>query len=415
MGSNKLTAIDETEYLSPSQSPETSFLQLSPTKLTITKTYSNKGRFMSIVSGYNLQFLNFNRKKTIKSGRRTSRSCNVILHTNSDDTFIRFSGTITVHNFSENSQLSLVFYSDHTKVYLFVDWANTYREAKKQHNPNVWRENRDNTTPVSGAAATTEQLAATHSPDEESATTAAAAATTAMPNNLFLGAVADFLSKSKKYNYTDQAENYAVKDLLTILKSIKNLENYEELEQKLLTPKNRKEFVRIHLANSEKVIGFATGVIHKWSVKFYKFFRPPPYISTEEERENAEAIFNSFSHYIIAARLQLEDSEPDFATSDFVIHWSARSFTISFAREDLRETFEKFLQKTPDDALQCRKPEKDVRETPASANKKAKYAVLEASTEDESESDEEDWLEDREDETEHAIKDDHDDILNYRN
>ncbi|CAM4749143.1 unnamed protein product [Rotaria magnacalcarata] len=48
MGSNKLTAIDETEYLSPSQSPETSFLQLSPTKLTITKTYSNKGRFMSI-------------------------------------------------------------------------------------------------------------------------------------------------------------------------------------------------------------------------------------------------------------------------------------------------------------------------------------------------------------------------------
>ncbi|CAF2093060.1 unnamed protein product [Rotaria magnacalcarata] len=178
-------------------------------------------------------------------------------------------------------------------------------------------------------------------------------------------------------------------------------------------------------------IGFATGVIHKWSVKFYKFFRPPPYISTEEERENAEAIFNSFSHYIIAARLQLEDSEPDFATSDFVIHWSARSFTISFAREDLRETFEKFLQKTPDDALvkklsslyrikreyvkQCRKPEKDVRETPASATKKAKYAVLEASTEDESESDEEDWLEDREDETEHAIKDDHDDILNYRN
>ncbi|CAF4107576.1 unnamed protein product [Rotaria magnacalcarata] len=509
--------------------------------------------------------------------------------------------------FSDNSQLSLVFYSDHTKVYLFVDWANTYREAKKQHNPNVWRENRDNPTPVSGAAATNEQLAATHSPDEESTTTAAAA-TTAMPNNLFLGAVADFLSKSKKYNYTDQAENYAAKGLLTILKSIKNLENYEELEQKLLTPKNRKEFVKIHLANSGKVmnhsqrfvlmphhlqviccrcdtyvfpqkdqcysfvshrpdrkeeikktlmyqrmnkyftvlfherittkreraarkkqveevaikekekgvdvdisiqithtirtakekkepirivlvsgdadfkpviqyaidsgvpievwswkgsislvytaflkekereigeeilfyldhylyqIGFATGVIHKWSVKFYKFFRPPPYTSTEEERENAEAIFNSFSHYNIAARLQLEDSEPDFATSDFVIHWSARSFTISFAREDLRERFEKFLQKTPDDALlkklsslyrikreyvkQCRKSEKDVRETPASATKKAKYAVLEASTEDESESDEEDWFEDREDETEHAIKDDHDDILNYRN
>ncbi|CAF2070049.1 unnamed protein product [Rotaria magnacalcarata] len=103
-----------------------------------------------------------------------------------------------INTFSDNSQLSLVFYSDHTKVYLFVDWANTYREAKKQHNPNVWRKNRDNTTPVSGAAATTEQLAATHSPDEESATTAAAAATTAIPNNLFLGAVADFFKQIKK-------------------------------------------------------------------------------------------------------------------------------------------------------------------------------------------------------------------------
>ncbi|CAF4252766.1 unnamed protein product [Rotaria sordida] len=98
MRSNKLTAIDETECLSPSQSPENSFLQPSPTKLTITKTYSNKGKSMLIVNGYNLQFKNFNRKRTIKFWRCTNRSCNVILHTNSDDTFIRFSGTITVHN-----------------------------------------------------------------------------------------------------------------------------------------------------------------------------------------------------------------------------------------------------------------------------------------------------------------------------
>ncbi|CAF3286214.1 unnamed protein product [Rotaria socialis] len=503
----------------------------------------------------------------------------------------------------------------HAKVYLFVDWANTYREAKKKHNPNVYRENRDNATPVSEATATTEQSAATHSPDEESATTAAtaAAATTTMPNNLFLGAVADFLSKSKKYNYTDQAENYATTGLLTILKSIKSLENYEELEQKLLTSKNRKEFVRIHLANSEKVmdhsqrfvlmphhlqviccrcdtyafprkdqcysfvshrpdrkeeikkthmyqrmskyftvlfherittkqeraarkkqgkqdeevaikekekgvdvdigiqithtirtakeknehirivlvsgdadfkpviqyaidsgvpievwswegsisvvytaflkkkereigediifyldyylyqIGFVTGVMHKWSVKFYKFFRPPPYESTKEERETVDTLFASFSHYTIAARLQLKDSEPDFTTSDFVIHWSARSFTISFAREYLRERFEKFLQETPNDGLvkklnslhrikreyvkQCRKPEEDVRETPAFATKKSKYAVLEASTEDESDSDEEDCFEDGEDETERAIKHDHNDNdnVNFRN
>ncbi|CAF1500474.1 unnamed protein product [Rotaria magnacalcarata] len=87
MRSNKLAAIDETECLSPSQSPENSFLQPSPTKLTITKTYSNKGKFMLIVNGYNFQFKNFNRKKTIKFWRCTNRSCNVILHTNSDDTF----------------------------------------------------------------------------------------------------------------------------------------------------------------------------------------------------------------------------------------------------------------------------------------------------------------------------------------
>ena len=49
MGSNKLTTIDETECSSSSQSPENSFLQPSPTKPTITKTYSNKGKFMLMV------------------------------------------------------------------------------------------------------------------------------------------------------------------------------------------------------------------------------------------------------------------------------------------------------------------------------------------------------------------------------
>ncbi|CAF4406449.1 unnamed protein product [Rotaria socialis] len=51
MGSNKLTTIDETQCSSSSQSPENSFLQLSPTKPTITKIYSNKGKFMLIING----------------------------------------------------------------------------------------------------------------------------------------------------------------------------------------------------------------------------------------------------------------------------------------------------------------------------------------------------------------------------
>ncbi|CAF4963807.1 unnamed protein product, partial [Rotaria socialis] len=85
-----------------SESPENSFLPPSPTKPTITITYLNKGKFMLIVNGYNFQFKNFNRKKTIKFWSCTNRSCNVILHTNFDDTFIRFSGTVTDHNHLPN-------------------------------------------------------------------------------------------------------------------------------------------------------------------------------------------------------------------------------------------------------------------------------------------------------------------------
>ncbi|CAF5156741.1 unnamed protein product, partial [Rotaria magnacalcarata] len=54
MRSKKLIAINETECLSPSQSPENSFLQPSSTKLTITKTYSNKGKFMLICFKFHL-------------------------------------------------------------------------------------------------------------------------------------------------------------------------------------------------------------------------------------------------------------------------------------------------------------------------------------------------------------------------
>ena len=44
----------------------------------------------------------FDRNKTVKFCRCTKRSCNVILHTNLDDTFIKFSGTVTDHNHLPN-------------------------------------------------------------------------------------------------------------------------------------------------------------------------------------------------------------------------------------------------------------------------------------------------------------------------
>ena len=57
---------------------------------------------MLIVNGYNFQLKNFNRKKTIKFWPCTNRSCNVILHTNLDELFIQFSGTVTDHNHLQN-------------------------------------------------------------------------------------------------------------------------------------------------------------------------------------------------------------------------------------------------------------------------------------------------------------------------
>ena len=68
MGPNKLTTIDQTECSSSSQSPENSFLPPSPTKPIITKTYSNKGKFMLIVNAYNFQLKDFNQKKLLNFG-----------------------------------------------------------------------------------------------------------------------------------------------------------------------------------------------------------------------------------------------------------------------------------------------------------------------------------------------------------
>ena len=98
MASNKLTTIHETECSLSSQPSENLFLQSSPVKPTISKTHWNKGYILLIVNGYDVHLRNFNRKKAVKFCRCTNRSCNVILHTNLDNTFIKFSGTVTDHN-----------------------------------------------------------------------------------------------------------------------------------------------------------------------------------------------------------------------------------------------------------------------------------------------------------------------------
>ena len=102
MASNKLTTIHETECSLSSQPSENLFLQSSPVKPTISKTHSNKGNIVLIVNSYDFQVRNFNRKKTVKFCRCTNKSCNVILHTNLDNTLIKFSGTVTDHNHLPN-------------------------------------------------------------------------------------------------------------------------------------------------------------------------------------------------------------------------------------------------------------------------------------------------------------------------
>ena len=102
VASNKLTTIHEIECSLSSQPSENLFLQSSSVKPTVSNAHWNKGHIMLIVNGYDFQLRNFNRKKTVKFCRRTNRSCNVILHTNLDNTLIKFSGTVTDHNHLPN-------------------------------------------------------------------------------------------------------------------------------------------------------------------------------------------------------------------------------------------------------------------------------------------------------------------------
>ncbi|CAF3352145.1 unnamed protein product [Rotaria sp. Silwood1] len=93
-----------TEPSSSSSKPTESsslLLSISP-KPTITKTTSNKRKTMLTINCHQYQLKNFNKNKTIKFWRCASRSCGVLLHTNLNDEFVRFSGKTTEHSHLPN-------------------------------------------------------------------------------------------------------------------------------------------------------------------------------------------------------------------------------------------------------------------------------------------------------------------------
>lgn len=76
--------------------------EISKSPLTLTKpiiatTKSNKRKVMLAIDGYHFQLKNVNGKKTTKFWRCANRACGVIVHTTTDDEFIRFSGGMAVH------------------------------------------------------------------------------------------------------------------------------------------------------------------------------------------------------------------------------------------------------------------------------------------------------------------------------
>ncbi len=84
---------------SPSRSSSTSS---AVTKLTIKKTTSNKRKPMLTVDGYYFQMKNYNKAKTMKFWRCANRNCGLLLHTNLNDEFVRFSGSVTEHSHLPN-------------------------------------------------------------------------------------------------------------------------------------------------------------------------------------------------------------------------------------------------------------------------------------------------------------------------
>jgi len=57
---------------------------------------------MLTVHGYYFQMKNYNKAKTIKFWRCANQSCGLLLHTNLNDEFVRFSGSVTEHSHLPN-------------------------------------------------------------------------------------------------------------------------------------------------------------------------------------------------------------------------------------------------------------------------------------------------------------------------
>lgn len=105
MSSSNLLTMDETSTSSfSSSSSSSSSLNSSSavTKVSITKTTSNKRKSMLTIQGYYFQMKNYNKSNTIKFWRCANRNCGVLLHTNLNDEFIRYSGKMIEHSHLPN-------------------------------------------------------------------------------------------------------------------------------------------------------------------------------------------------------------------------------------------------------------------------------------------------------------------------
>ncbi|CAF3721007.1 unnamed protein product [Rotaria sordida] len=86
---------------SPTSKPVSSSSFLPP-KPSIVKTTSNKRKTMLYIEGYQYQLKDYNKNKTIKFWRCAKRDCGVLLHTNLNDEFIRYSGKNINHKHLPN-------------------------------------------------------------------------------------------------------------------------------------------------------------------------------------------------------------------------------------------------------------------------------------------------------------------------
>ncbi|CAF2922945.1 unnamed protein product [Rotaria sp. Silwood2] len=73
------------------------------TKPVITKTKSNKRKSILVIDDYNFQLKNFNKNRTIKFWRCANRTCGMLLHTNPNDEFLRYSVREKDHTHLPNS------------------------------------------------------------------------------------------------------------------------------------------------------------------------------------------------------------------------------------------------------------------------------------------------------------------------